>query len=135
MATLSEVHVALSTALDTVSGLRVSDHIPDQIMPPMAIVSWSGSDYHEAMANGVSVQRYDVAVILGRQDARTSQAAMHEYAEVTGAKSIRACIESDRTLGLANTNVVVDNAEQFGFEDANGHTWLSLRFSVRVHTR
>lgn len=136
MATVQEVRDGLETRLATITGLRVRDHVPDQIEPPMAVVAYQGTDFHVAMANGLTAQRYFVDVLVGRQDTRTSQADVHEYVANTGTKSIRAAIEGDRTLGgLAHTDAVVDSVDSAGFEDIGGYTWLGVRFTVRVHTR
>lgn len=135
MATVQEIRDGIETRLATIAGLRCADHVPEHVAPPIAVIAYQGTDFHVASGNGLTIQRFFVDLLVGRQDSRTSQAAVHEYVENTGTKSVRAAIEADRTLGLTNTDAVVDSVDMAGFEEVAGTTWLGVRFSIRVHTR
>lgn len=135
MATHLEVHEALADAVGTISGLRMFDYVPEQVVNRTVVLLHTGTDYHAAMGNGLVLMSFDVVLFLERQSARASQQALRDFIDVTGAYSIKAAIEADRTLGLTNTDAVVDSVDQPSYEDVSAAQWLTVRFSVRVHTR
>lgn len=99
MATLSNLRSGLATRLATISGLRTSATIPDQPMPPQAIVYPERVSYDTALGRGSDEYTFVVMVIVGRVAERTAQTSLDGYCNPSGNLSIKAAIEGDPTLG------------------------------------
>lgn len=109
MATLTELRTGLAARLATISGLRTSATIPDQVNPPVAIVSVDSIAYDQSHARGLDEYGFTVTVVGPRIAERAAQNALDAYLAPTGAKSVKAAIEADRTLGgYAQTSRVTD---------------------------
>jgi hypothetical protein len=99
VATLSNLRSGLATRLATISGLRTSATIPDQPMPPQAIVYPERVSYDTALGRGSDEYTFVVMVIVGRVAERTAQTSLDGYCNPSGNLSIKAAIEGDPTLG------------------------------------
>jgi len=106
--TLSELRAGLKTRLETIDGLRVATQIPEQINPPVAVITRQRVDYHQAMAGGLTEWSMQVQLIAGRMADQHSQRLIDDWLSWDSTKSIRKAIEGDRTLdGAAETCKVV----------------------------
>lgn len=104
-----DIQQALANALTAVPGLRVADHLPEQINPPMAVIQLQSVTYHRAMKGGTSAWEYVVTAIGGRMADRAAQIQLDGWMSYDGAYSIRAAIEDDRTLGgVCDTLILTD---------------------------
>lgn len=126
---VSTVKAAIGTALATISGLRTFDYQPDQVNPPMAWPILDEIDYHDAMS-GSLVQKYRIAVIVGRQTDRIAQRTMDAYLAPTG---VKAALESDPTLGNTVQASVCDSATHISSIDAGDATYLYVEFRFTVY--
>lgn len=98
--TIAEVMAGIETRLNTISGLRVTDYAADQINPPAAMVTVPPiTSYHATMKSGRMMLEPSVLVFVSGALDRVGQLLLAEYANPTGAKSIKAAIEADPTLG------------------------------------
>lgn len=100
MTTLSEIRDGLAANLLT-AGIRSSATIPDNPTPPLAYVGIQNVQYDGAMQGGLTTYNMIVSVIVSRVDERTGQNKLDGYINSAGSTSIKAAIESDRTLGSA----------------------------------
>ena len=100
------MRTALATSLRTISGLRASEEIPDQVSPPIAVVSLNNIDYHQAFAGGLTIYRFTIRVIVGRAAERQAQRYLDAYVFPTGESSVKGAIESNRTLGGACQDLI-----------------------------
>jgi hypothetical protein len=133
-ATIPEVYSALATRLDTISGLTVYDYQPDQVLAtPMAFPSLTNIEYHRAMGGGLQVYTFIISVIVGRMDDKTSQVALHNYASFSGASSIRATLESDKTLGGVVETLVVQSSANVGSMSNGDNQFLTIDISLTVY--
>jgi len=129
----SQIHEALSLALAAVPGLRVADHLPEQVSPPMAVVQLQNITYHRAMAGGTSEWQFLIALVAGRMGDRSAQRQIDGWVSYDGSQSIRAAIETDQTLnGVCQTLIVADMVavRPITLGDAS---YLSCEFNVTVH--
>jgi hypothetical protein len=55
------------------------------------------------------------------------------YLSYAGATSIRAAIESDRTLGGVVQDLIVESADNISTLEANDATYLAIDFTVTVY--
>ena len=132
-ATVSQVATGLATRLATISGLRTSAYQPEQLNPPFAFPTLNRIEYHRAFAGGDVVMDWTVNVIVGRYVDRNSFAILDDYLSYSGAKSVRAAIEGDKTLGgVCQTLVLPSGANIMSLSSADAE-FLQIQFQVTVH--
>lgn len=127
---VSTVRDGLKTRLQTISGLRVYDIIPDKVTPPSAIVGQLDFTFDIDNARGLDQATCDIYVIVQRLDARSGQNKLDEYLS-SGSKSIKAAIEGDRTLGGAVNTLRVTSAEAGTYIEGEV-TFLSYRYRLTI---
>ena len=132
-ATISQVATGLQTRLATISGLRTFSYQPEQENPPFAYPEINSVDYHRAFSGGDVVMNWTIYVIVGRWLDRTAHAALDDYLSYSGAKSIRAAIEGDTTLGGVCQTLIVRSGADITSLDANGAQFLVIQLQVEVH--
>jgi len=132
-ATVSQVATGLATRLATISGLRTSAYQPEQLNPPFAFPTLNRIEYHRAFAGGDVVMDWTVNVIVGRYVDRNAFATLDDYLSYSGAKSVRAAIEGDKTLGgVCQTLVLPSGANITSLSSADAE-FLQIQFQVTVH--
>lgn len=114
MATLKQLREGLRDRLATISGLRTYDVEPGSPNLPAAIVSKFGGEYGQTMGTGnLTNYTVEVVVLIVKGTASDAEQELDLYLQPTGAKSIRAAIKGDPTLGG-----VADKAFVVRFRDA-----------------
>jgi len=132
-ATVSQVATGLATRLATIAGLRTSSFQPEQLNPPFAFPTLNRIEYHKAFGGGDVVMDFTVSVIVGRYVDRNSFAILDDFLSYSGAKSIRAAIEGDKTLGgVCQTLVLPSGANITSLSSADAE-FLQIQFQVIVH--
>ena len=132
MATLAELRTGLATRLATITGLRTSATIPDQPMPPQAIVMPERITYDTALGRGSDEYTFVVMVIVGRVAARTAQTSLDTYCNPSGGTSIKAAVEGDPTLGGKALDCRVTEMRGQGSVNIGDITYLTAEFLVSV---
>lgn len=133
MATLSELRAGLSTNLATIAGLRTSATIPDSLNPPIAVVMPSTIRYDTAFARtGGDEFEFLVLVVVGRVDERSAQNKLDDYCSSSGASSVKAAIERDKTLGGKAFSLRVTTLRSYSQLTVGDITYLSAEFVVQV---
>lgn len=131
--TPTAVRQGLATALDTITGLRCFDYVPDGIPTPAAIVEPLEITYHEAsISSGTNYYRAYILVVVGRMSDRSSQDRIDAYIANTGASSIPAALEADKTLGGACSTLVVVQALPRSVV-VSGVDMTAYRFEVDIY--
>lgn len=134
--TIAEIMGGLKVRLDTISGLQAYDYAPDDPVSPCAFPLVPPiSSYRETMQRGRYVLTFRVVVLTGAQLDRPGQMRLAQYASQTGASSIRAAIEGDRTLGGLVEECVVDSFSPDGLEEVGLVNYYGGTFTVRVVAR
>jgi len=132
-ATVSQIATGLANRLATISGLRTSAYQPEQLNPPFAFPTLNRIEYHRAFSGGDVVMDWTVNVIVGRYVDRNSFAVLDDYLSYSGAKSVRAAIEGDKTLGgVCQTLVLPSGANITSLSSADAE-FLQIQFQVTVH--
>ena len=129
----TQLHDAIARALATVPGLRVADHLPEAVSPPMAVIQIQSVTYHRAMQGGSSEWKYVISVIAGRMGDRAAQRTLDSWMSWDGPQSIRAAVEADRTLdGNCSTLIIEDmiTIRPLSIGDAS---YLTCEFNLTVH--
>ena len=129
----SDIHSGLAIALGTVPGLRVADHLPEQINPPVAVIQLQSVTYHRSMQGGVSEWSFLVALVAGRMGDRAAQVQLDGWIAYSGAQSIRAAIESDPTLGGKCQTLIVADMVAVRPLTLGDASYLSTEFNVSIH--
>ena len=135
MATVTQIRDGLAVNLATISGLRSSSTLPDNPSPPIAIVGVSSIEFDKAFQRGLTTYNMLVSVLVSRVDERSGQDRLDGYLNSAGTTSIKAAIESDRTLGSAVcdvrcSEVTAVNNVTLGAGDI---TYLAADFAVQVY--
>lgn len=127
----SEVRDGLKTNLQEIDGLRCYDQVPDVIVPPCAIVGQLDFTFDLDNARGLDQANLNVFVIVQRFSERTGLDRLDKYLAGSGDFSIKAAIESDRTLGGACDTLRVTSAES-GTYQMGDIDYLSYRYQITV---
>ena len=123
----------LTTALDTITGLRCFDYVPDSLAPPAAVVEPLEITYGMSMTtSGIDYYKGFILVIVGRMSDRSSQDRLDAYLTTTGSSSVKAALESDRTLGGACSTLQVVSTRPREVV-VSGVNMIAYRFEVRIY--
>jgi hypothetical protein len=133
MANISALRAGIKTNVSAISGLRVSDTIPDQPNPPQAILSLDSVDYNKAMNRGAALYTFTLTVMVGRQSERTAQAKLDSFAQDTGSASIKLAVESDRTLGGVAFDCICPALTSYGVVTIGDVNYISGEFQILVY--
>ena len=133
MANLSNIRTGLANALGNVSGITVKAFVPDSIEPPTAIVgTMDRIEYDSTMARGSDTYVIRVFLYVSRVDAQDSQETLDSFVAPSGATSVKAKVEADRTLGGACDSVRVVEANNYGVYTINSIDYLGVEFTIEV---
>jgi hypothetical protein len=130
MASISDIRQGLADNLSQVYGLRVSPTMVDAPRPPQAMIYPDRVEYDLNANRGADTFFFIVYVVVGRADDRTAQNRLDQF--IVGPDSVKAAIESDRSLGnRADTCRVTEmrNYQQLSIGDT---IYLSAEFEVEV---
>jgi hypothetical protein len=130
---ISAIRSGLGDNLSTVSGLRVAETIPDNPSPPIAIISLSSVQYDGAFDGGLVGYNFVISVVVGRVAERVAQQRLDTYIS-TGSGSLKAAVESDKTLGGAAYDVRVTEMTSVGSVSIGDATYLACDFNVVVYS-
>jgi hypothetical protein len=134
MASISDLRTGIATNLATIQGLRTSATVPDQINPPIAVVMPSSIEYDLAFArSGGDEYEFTVMVIVGRVDERMAQNKLDAYCSGSGTQSIKAAIESNKTLGGKAFDCRVTSLRNYNQVSVADVTYLAAEFVVQVY--
>jgi len=127
---IAGMRAGLKTNLQTITGLRVAETIPDNPSPPIAVISLDSIDYHGALNNGINTYNFTVQVIVASASERNAQARLDLYAEPVGDYSVRQAIELERTLGGNAYDLKVSGVPNVGSLLIAETNYLAAEFSV-----
>lgn len=132
MAALTDIRNGLATRIATISGLRTAATIPDQVNPPIAIVIPERLTYDDAYNKGLVTYSFLVQVIVGKVSERTSQNKIDGFINPTGATSIKAAIEGDKTLNGVVFDTRVTEVTGYSVVQVGDIAYMSCEFRVTV---
>jgi len=128
---ISDIREGIKKNLSSIDGLRAYDLVPDVIVPPCVVVGQLDFTFDLNNARGLDQANLDVFVIVQRFSERTGQNKLDKYLAGSGDYSIKAAIESDRTLGGACNTLRVTSAES-GTYQTGDIDYLSYRYRLTV---
>ena len=133
--TPSTVRDNLKTALQSISGLRVFDYVPDSTNIPtnnaFAIVGQLNMNYDFTLNRGFDSATCQVIVVVGRMSEKDGQSRLDGLLASSGSTSIKTAIEADKTLSGAVQTLRVVSASPGTITSAN-IDYLSYQYSVEL---
>lgn len=132
MAELSAIRTALAEKIGSINGLRTAATVPDQVNPPIAVIIPERVTYDEAYARGLVVYTFIVQVVVGKVSERTAQNRLDGFVNPTGATSIKAAIENDKSLGGVVFDSRVTEMTTYTVVQIGDIAYLSCEFRVTV---
>jgi hypothetical protein len=131
VATINEIRAGIRTRLKTIPELRVPERVPDTVDPPTAVVRYAGTLFDSAMSRGSDDQRYVIQLFTSMASDR-GQDALIEYCEGRGARSVKAAMEADPTLGGLVMSADVTEVEEPGTASPGDVKHYSVQIIVTV---
>ena len=128
---ISDIREGIKKNLSAIDGMRTYDLVPDVIVPPCVVLGQLDFTFDLNNARGLDQANLDVFVIVQRFSERTGQDKLDKYLAGSGDCSIKAAIESDRTLGGACDTLRVTSAES-GTYQMGDIDYLSYRYRLTV---
>jgi hypothetical protein len=130
---LSDIRKGLSGQLALVRGLRVSEHVPEQLNPPAAVITRAEVDYTQAMSGGLTMWSMQVQLVAGRMADQQSQRQIDAWLSWEGDQSVRQAIEADRTLGGNCQTSRVTTAEALATIQVGDSEYIGVTINVTVY--
>lgn len=133
VANLSAIRDGIKARLVTISGLRASDLLADAINPPEAVVGGPELiNFDVTYGRGADRFTLPVRVYASRASERAGQDKLDSYLMTSGATSIKAAIEGDKTLGGTVHSVRVTLARGYGAYTIGDVTYLGAEFVLDI---
>jgi hypothetical protein len=129
---MTDLRVGLSNRLATITGLRSTATIPDNPAPPVAVVMPGRVSYDTAFGRGSDEYEFTIMLIVGRVADRASQTTLDTYCASSGATSVKAAIEGDRSLGGKALDCRVTAMTNQGSLAIGDVTYHTAEFAVSV---
>lgn len=115
MATLEAIRDAIKATLTTITALAtVYDTIPDAVNLPCVVVVPRAANFTVVMARGTDQWTFDLAVMVPSGETGIAQDALDAFVSGAGTNSIRQCIFTAPTLGVAGLNAHVAAMSDYG---------------------
>ena len=134
---MSQIREALAESMLAVDGLRVFDVLPAQPPIPCAIVAPDTVEYDSSFGNvarvaGLTRYEFIITVLVGSMSERAAQHRLDGYVSPSGDQSIKAAVESDRTLGGVVSDVRVAGMRDYVSFPNGDSTFLGAEFVAQV---
>jgi len=133
MPTLSEIRTGLASNLATIDGLRTSAYVPDEPKPPIAVIFPETIAFDTAFGRGLDEYTFTIQLIVSKISDRNAQSNLDAYCNPDGVTSVKAAIESNRTLGGLIQDLRVTEARDYRAATINENTYLTVTFVVTVY--
>lgn len=130
MADLEAIHDGLETRLATISGLRVCS--VDRVSVPAAVVGEVEIDFDQSMGRGLDAMEWKIRVYASSASDRAGLTKLNSFLAGSGALSVKAAIEGDRTLGGAAQTLRVVRVGGYGVYEVAGQQYMGAEFTVAV---
>ena len=131
MSDITAMSEGIATNLATISGIRTYSEIPDNPALPAAVVSLVSVEYDQAFQGGLTNYTFNVTVIVSRVTERRAQQRLHDVIQ-TGTGSVKAAIQSEKTLGGSAFDVKVTEMNNIASATIGDIEYLTASFVVVV---
>lgn len=129
---ISEVAAEVSARLNTINGLRCFPYQPGSITPPAAMVlnpSPGDLQYDKTYGRGMDRMTLPLLLVAGRASERTAQDAIRAYLDGSGARSVKATLESGEYTSLDSLVVMTSGVDGVSI---GGTEYLAALFDLDI---
>lgn len=130
--TLNAVRAGLAARFATITGLRVLETMPQRLDPPQGFVGAMTRDPARTF-DGSTTSVFEVFICLGQAELARNIEVLDDYADVTGAKSVEASIQSSPTLGSTAHSALLVQVQSPVMVEVHGVPYLAAQFTVEVY--
>lgn len=130
--TIATVRAALADAVDSITGIRCSAYMPDNVNPPQAVVWDTGIDYDIVMGRGADEFQFLVRVYVSRTAEMASQKLLDTLREPSGSSSLKTVVEADSGLAAVVDYARVRSASPIELVTVGGVDYLTVEFTIEV---
>lgn len=135
MSTLTELRVALASAVDAMAGITATALAPASPRPPCALIL-PGSpaiEYEQNFTDTDAWYSFTIRVLVGTENQQGAQTLLDSFLAPSGASSVRAALTADPTLGGKAMALRVTQASNYGSFIYGESSYLGAELSVRVY--
>lgn len=128
---IEAIAVELAARLDTIGGgLRVSDHPPDAVNAPEAIVTYPGTIMFDGTyQRGMDTMDPSVVVLVGKTTSRTVLKRIAQYCKGSGPSSFKEVLEAGEYTSCDSVRVVSVDFDNVLF---GGVEYLAATFTLDI---
>jgi len=136
MTSLADIRQGLAANLQALPGVEVYEREGGLANVPCAVVVTPSIDYHQSFSSAGLV-RYEFRIMLLVQSADSEQSGidLDTYADPSSPTSVRAAVESDRTLGGIADDLICTSFRPLSSEEVSGIGYWGGEFTVTVYAR
>lgn len=128
---LLAIQQGLATAASAISGLRAFATLPGTVNPPTFAVIENDLEYNQTFGNGMTQINFVCGLYLPSDE--QGREALVSYLTNNGPTSIKAALETDKTLGGTAKTLNVDRVRgAFRLYTIGPNDYLGANFDVRV---
>lgn len=133
MGSLAAIRAGLADNLATIDGINASAYLLSNLTPPCAEVQPGETEYDLTFARGLDRWTLTVRVLVGASTDQGAQRLLDRMLESSGSVSVKAAIESDKTLGGAASSVQVQRCTGYRLISREGHgPLLGAEWTIEV---
>ena len=137
MASIAALRDALASRLIAAyagTNIQVYDSVPGQINTPCVVVEPASGDYHQTLGSAdQTMHQMSVIAIAFLGERAAAQDQIDALISNTGAQSIKAAIEGDRTLGGAALWCDASGYRDYGTREYSGQNYLMATVDVQLY--
>jgi hypothetical protein len=111
MADLAAIRTGLAANLSTIPDIQVSAYVLSNPTPPCAVVFAGPTDFDTSFGRGLDNLVFMVRVLVAAVSDISAVVNLDPYMAGSGARSVKAAIETDKTLGGACSDLRVVGTE------------------------
>ena len=134
MADLDDLLMGIQTRLATITDLRCSAYVPDNVHPPCAYPVPIAGTYENTLSSAPSTI-FEIVVLASPFDPKgmaRAQKILNTYLARTGTGSIRAALRGDRTLGGIAHTLAVKGWREYESLAVGGIEYVGARIDLEV---
>lgn len=133
-ATISAIADGLKVRLATITGVSATASQPAAINnPSLAFPVLQGVTFNGAMGGGLVTSRWVIVVIVGRWDDKRAYTKLDGFLSYSGATSVRAALEGDKTLGGVVETLVLPTGASIVPQSQGDAEFLRVQFDCTVY--
>ncbi|AIJ26363.1 hypothetical protein AMETH_6330 [Amycolatopsis methanolica 239] len=122
----------LAANAKAITGLICLPYTPDSVTPPMFFVAEYEIDFDRAFGRGLDELTATCRVLVSHATDKQAQAKLDQYLTGGGPRSLKAALQSDRTLGGACDDSRVTRVFGYGLYEHGTSQFFGAQLSVHV---